>query len=294
MIKFNLVCFAALICLLLTPRIEAQEDNFPVSTEFYFGQKPPGDTPELFSPGVVSRDNYFEHSSAVFSPDLREVYWSAKADGKRYFDMFVSQFKNDRWTEPRIVSFLDTNYSSMGPAISPDGEELYFDKDNDIWVVKRQGGGWSEPERVSDISIPGRSEWIGSVTQDGSIYFKVTTISPRVDRIYVARRSADGFSAPSELGVNFQSGYVGIGGVYVAPDESYMILELQLDKRSSGLFVSYSIGENSWTPLVNLPLGFGRFPGVSPDGRYIFYVTHSGIHWVSANILERLRPDQSE
>ena len=102
----------------------------------------------MFSPGVGSRNNYFEHSSAVFSPDLRKVYWSAKADGKRYFDMFVSQFKNDRWTEPRIVSFLETNYSTRGPAISPDGKELYFDKNNDIWVVKRQGEGWSEPEYV--------------------------------------------------------------------------------------------------------------------------------------------------
>ena len=294
MLKFNLVCVAALICLLLAPRIQAQGDSFPISTEFYFGQKPPGDTPELFSPGVVSRDNYFEHSCAVFSPDLREVYWSAKADGERYFDMFVSQFKNDRWTEPRIVSFLDTNYSTLGPVISPDGKELYFNKDNDIWVVKRQGEGWSEPECVSDISVPGRLERIGSVTQNGSIYFKVITFNPRVDRIYVARRSADGFAAPSELGVDFQSGYVSIGGVCVAPDESYMILELQLDKRSSELFVSYSIGENSWTPVINLPLGFARFPGVSPDGRYMFYMTHSGIYWVSTDILQRLRPDQSE
>ena len=108
------------------------------------------------------------------------------------------------------------------------------------------------------------------MTQDGSIYFKVTTFNPSVDRISVVRRSADGFSVPSELGVDFQSGYVSIGGVYVAPDETYMILELQLDKRSCELFVNYPIGENSWTPVVNLPLGFGCFPGVSPDGRYLF------------------------
>jgi len=34
----------------------------------YLGQKPPGDVPELFAPGVVS-SVYIEHSSAVFTPD---------------------------------------------------------------------------------------------------------------------------------------------------------------------------------------------------------------------------------
>jgi len=290
--KHNMSCAVILVLFALTSLVGAQENDFPVLKGPYLGQEPPGITPKIFAPRFVSRNGYFEHSAAIFTPDLREVYWSAKANGKRYYEMFVSEFKDDRWTEPRVVSFLETNYSQLGPAISPDGNELYFSKNYDIWVVKRQAAGWSEPEYVSDISVPDRYERICSVTRDGSLYFTVSTFNPRVDQIYVARRSADGFSEPTKLGVDFQSGYLSIGGVYVAPDESYMVLELQLDHSSSELFVSYNSGDNSWTPAINLPLGFGRFPGVSPDGLYLFYVTHSGINWVSTSLIEELKQNR--
>jgi len=37
----------------------------------YLGQIPPGDTPVLFAPGVVSTGK--EHSAAMFTPDLSEM-----------------------------------------------------------------------------------------------------------------------------------------------------------------------------------------------------------------------------
>ncbi len=52
-----------------------QQSDFPVLRGPYLGQKPPGDVPELFAPGIVS-DVYFEHSGAVFTPDGKELFWS--------------------------------------------------------------------------------------------------------------------------------------------------------------------------------------------------------------------------
>ena len=39
----------------------------------YLGQTPPGDTPAVFAPGIVST-SHLEHSPAIFSNDGNEVY----------------------------------------------------------------------------------------------------------------------------------------------------------------------------------------------------------------------------
>ena len=41
----------------------------------YLGQTPPGDTPVVFAPGIVSTP-IIEHSAPTFSRDGKEIYWS--------------------------------------------------------------------------------------------------------------------------------------------------------------------------------------------------------------------------
>ena len=43
----------------------------------WLGQAPPGSTPKLFAPGLVSTRHH-EHSGAVFSPDGDEVFWTVR------------------------------------------------------------------------------------------------------------------------------------------------------------------------------------------------------------------------
>ena len=73
--KFKVICVVLLISATLAPCISAQQSDFPVLTGPYLGQNPPGVYPELFAPGIVSVEENFEHSAAVFSPDGSEVYW---------------------------------------------------------------------------------------------------------------------------------------------------------------------------------------------------------------------------
>jgi hypothetical protein len=85
-----------------------------------------------------------------------------------------------------------------------------------------------------------------------------------------------------------------LGGIHVAPDESYLVVELHLDPRTCGLFVSFKQEEGSWSDIVRLPTGWGRFPSVSPDGKYLFFMRREGIYWVSADIIEAARPGASQ
>ncbi len=65
--------FLALFCFVAAVNMIAC-DNGMDEAKLYLGQQPPGRTPEIFAPGIISTENY-EHSPAVFSPDLKTVYW---------------------------------------------------------------------------------------------------------------------------------------------------------------------------------------------------------------------------
>lgn len=61
---------------MLTPCVYAQQDDFPVITGPYLGREPPGDMPVLFPFDFVPQ-GYRLHSAPAFTPDGKEVYFSA-------------------------------------------------------------------------------------------------------------------------------------------------------------------------------------------------------------------------
>lgn len=73
--------YLILLMLALCLGLEAcpQEGSLSSVTGPYLGQKPPGMKAQLFAPGIVSTQ-YFEHSSPVFTPDLKEIYWSTQIE----------------------------------------------------------------------------------------------------------------------------------------------------------------------------------------------------------------------
>src|SRR5512135_965831 len=89
----------------------------------YLGQPPPGDKAELFAPGVVSSE-YFEHSSPVFTPDLKEIYWSTIIDKNNETvarPIFFMKIVDGVWTRPEVPGFAKKFACSESPFISPDG-----------------------------------------------------------------------------------------------------------------------------------------------------------------------------
>jgi hypothetical protein len=92
----------------------------------YVGQNLPGDTPELFAPGIVSTCK--EHSAAMFTPDGNEVWFARLFPSAIYF----MKQEDDKWTKPQVAPFsgqFDDLYpyaKDEYPYISPDGKYLFF------------------------------------------------------------------------------------------------------------------------------------------------------------------------
>jgi Tol biopolymer transport system component len=268
-----------------------QELELTELTGPYLGQTPPGSTPVLFAPGYVSRENAFEHSGAVFSPDGREVYWAAKPNGDPLFHIYFMKLVNGRWTAPAMTSFTQ-DYEGNRPAFSPDGRRLYYETIRNpvggpILFVEREGDGWSQPSAAPATINATGSERPFSVTGDGSLYFGRGV--RETDEVLVSRMVDGQLTSPVPVEGAIDSPDTELHA-FVAPDEDYMILEITNHTTYAALAISYCDGDGTWSEPVLLDFGWSRFPVVSPDGDHLFFMGREGIYWVSASFVEELRP----
>lgn len=283
--KTTLCALAAIVIPVSMAAGQADRNGSPVLKGPYLGQKPPGLTPEMFAPGVISRQDHFEHSAALFSPDGTEVYWSAKPNDQRYYRIFVMTMDNGIWSEPRVAEFCleDRSYESV--TLSADGRKLYYVGEGEQKYVEKENGAWSKPRPIPSPIDSEAEEKIWSIVNDGSVYF---IRFPGHD-VFVSRPVDGNYAAPEKLGPEINSSDARESSVYVSPDESTMIIEATKDAATAELFVSFRKDDGSWSERVKLPIAWGRFPSVSPDGKYLFFMTREGIYWVSAKIVESVR-----
>jgi Tol biopolymer transport system component len=285
-----LILFLVALCYQGPSTSPPNQDGFTQLTGPYLGQTPPGSDPVLFAPGLVSVDENFEHSGAVFSPDGTEVYWAAKPRGSRVFHLYFMRSVGGRWTTPRVAPFTE-RYDGNRPAFSPDGRTLYFETARNpvggpVLQVTREGDGWSDPAPLPATVNATETERVYGVAADGSLYFGRGF--GEEDQILVARLAGGQFSEPVPFGPADDSP-LSVLHAFVSPDEDYMILEGSDHSSNIGLTIRYRRRDGSWTDKVPLPFGWARFPVVSPDGRYLFFMGREGIYWVSTSFVEELR-----
>ncbi|UCC43347.1 MAG: PD40 domain-containing protein [Candidatus Zixiibacteriota bacterium] len=294
--------------------IKPDGSDYPVPRGPYFGQSPPGMTPEVFATGIVSGDTYFEHSSPSFSPDGRAVYWSVLTvhNGRRDEKIMFTELRDSGWTKPQVAPFNKEHHGG-GLAFSPDGKLLYFysarpfhrDEDGfteNIWALELDGGKHSEPFKLdSVISSHEHSERSPSFSSNGTMYFdrgRAGTID-----IYRAKHINGQYQEPEKLGAEVNTSASEYAPC-IAPDESFLVFSRFVDDESGKsvkLYVSFKRADGSWTKARclgdKLPLcNRARFPGLSPDGKYLFFCAHKDgrpdVYWVDARVLDELKPDE--
>lgn len=309
-----------------------RQSEFPVLKGPYLGQKPPGMTPELFAPGIITTE-YHEHSSPAFSKDGKEVYWSVFFNFWGPQVILYMQQKNGIWAEPEVAPFSG-QYTDGNPCFSPDGQKLFFESrrpgikgdpytgNMDIWIVHRTDNGWSEPENLGTIVNSDKWERGPSVSSNGNLYFCSWRDGGFGESdIYVCRFENGNYSKPENLGnIINTKGYESFP--FIAPDESYIIYESASDE----MFISFRKSDNSWSIPENLSEKLNsthdRFPLLSNEGKYFFFVSNrwlgnpyfdrrlnlrqvkekakslsnalGNVFWVDAKIIDELKPKELE
>jgi len=144
--------FSLATCLLIVAAIimNARQPEFPKLPGPYLGQKPPGMTPEIFAPGIISTNS--DEYGIAFTPDGNEFYFTRMGGALSQSTIMVMK---QEWSGPRVASFSGT-YADSEPFITPDGKKLYFGsrrplEDNEtpkrpsIWVTDRTDSAWPKP-----------------------------------------------------------------------------------------------------------------------------------------------------
>lgn len=313
--------FLALLSPLLLAPLHAQEDtkDFPVLEGPYFGQKPPGRIAEPFAFEMF--DSWFGsfHSNVVFSPDGREVYWQTGlagtelAGGRRLQAIFESRYEDGSWTRPQAAFFSSLTRVGIedAPFLSPDGQKFFFlscgpidegeecGKEN-IWMMDRHDGGWSDPEPLPPIvnSLEG-IHWQLSVDEGGDLYFGTWQGEDgerRTGEIYVSQYEDGEYSQPEKLGPEINAPGRYTRSPFIAPDGSYLLFNRSDETRLNILFISFRRSDATWTTPRDLTDILGRdgwCPIVTLDGRFLFFLaTEKGKirpFWVEAGFIEELR-----
>ena len=298
------ICIISVVIVSLTIII-AQQKDFPKLKGPYLGQKPPGMKPEIFAPGIISVDENFEHSAAVFSPDGKEVFWCTNVNGntdKRVagnLRLYTMKMVNGRWTAPRPAPFVKNIYVER-PVFSPNGSKLYIEyasdttqeSDFDIYVVERTEDGWSDPKPVSPLINSPAMERLHCVTADGSLYFSRDPFTTR-EEIFVSHWVNGDFTEPEKLGKSYNSDEYE-AAILISPDEDYMLIShCDTQHREVKFSISFKKTVGSWSDRIELPFYCGGFFALSPDGKYLFFM-NEGIWWVSTSFIDELKAKNSQ
>ncbi len=292
--------------LLIDKGAEDKPIQFPVLKGDYMGQKPPGDTPELFAPGIVS-SIWGLHSTAAFSPDGNIVMWAPMIEipGRIYSigGILMSERKKGRWTIPRFTPFTGDEDGDV-PFFSPDGKRVYFmsrkplpdepqTRKERIWYVNRIAEGWSSPKPVDPSVNDYPHHWQISVDAGHTIYFSSSVPEGHGEGdIYCSKLVNGKWQRPTNLGppINTDKSEE---MPFIAPSGSYLLFSRNYD-----LYISYRKEGGGWTEPVNLgePInspGIDICPIVTPDGKYLFFLSQRGgeshIWWVNAGFIKKLK-----
>jgi Tol biopolymer transport system component len=238
--------------------------------------------PQIFAKGVISKDLV---AAPRFSPDGKTLFFHKPDSLFGQYQIFVSYYVNDAWTTPVLPPFANREASEGDMYYSPDGSKLFFVSNREpadfperqwtygLWMVEKTDSGWSKPTYLSEaVNNPTESIAYPTVANSGNIYF--------ISNGFYVSRFTDGQYQPREL-IQFpdQAAPTADFIPYIAPDESYLLLSGREAEAGATMYIRYN-HNGVWSSPQQLSdkLKGGRFPFVSPDGKYLFFSKDDGIY----------------
>lgn len=280
---------AVLLLLILSLCRCSGKEDLPVLKGPYLGQQPPGMSPEVFAPGIVSTG--MNEAALTFSPDGNEVYYNITHLTHGFTAIVFMQQKNGQWTKPHVAPFSG-QFNDSDAFFSQTGQTLYFTSDRpigpegkagnlDIWFVERFESGWSEPQNLGSYINSEFLEVNPCLTHDGTLFFSSDRPGGFGSHdIYRSQFTGGKYTEPENLGesINTQDFE---SSPYVAPDESFIIFNVFAGTESetqSGLHIAFRRNDGTWTRALNMGEVINeqkpaKFAFVSYDGQYLFFTS---------------------
>lgn len=265
--------------------------------KLYLGQTPPGNTPVIFAPGIISLTDRRE-TKIVFSPAGNECLIGIGEAST--FKILYSKYENGLWSDVKPSAFI-ADGRAQEPFISPDGKKIFFTSHADIYVSSREGSTWSAPVKLESPVNTAAEEYHPTVTFNGTLYFCSMRDNSKGD-IYRSKYVNGNYTKVEKLDSLLHCKN-GAWDPFIAPDESYIIFT-SIYPDGYGMEDQYiSFNKNGqWTNPKNLgskintnKIEYGSY--ISPDNKYYFFSRPDGwgtnipadIYWVKADFIDSLK-----
>ncbi len=261
----------------------------------YLGQTPPGNTPQIFAPGIISIPGRKEYGISI-SPGGDEMLfalgnWPLKRT-------MIIKYENNHWTSPDTISFSTTR-SAEEAIYSPDGQRVYYYAYNppnpvggsDLCYSVKNGSAWSEPINLGTPLNTIQDEYHPCVVADSSVYFENVN-----GKICYSKFQNGNYLPRIILPALFNDPNMAWGNPFVSPDEDYFIFN---SSRSGGfggtdLYIAYKKNNGTWTNPKNLGNIINTATNecgseITDDNLYLTYVSNNDIYWVGSGFIDSLR-----
>lgn len=300
-IKFSVLVSIIFLSACKTEKSNTKDDDSSTKENLYFGQIPPGLTPEVFAPDIVSIDGRFE-GTVSFSSELTEMYFAADNKDEET-SIYFSKLEHDKWTPIKRVDFTNgEKKEEMHPFVSPDDKRIYFTAmdsafaDEKIWYVNRLGDSWSDAIML-DSPINEDLVFFPNQAKNGDLYY----FNLSKFKTYYAPNKNGEFPEVEEVAL--ESGH----HAFISPSQDYLIVTAQNDeedgRKDNDMYVYFKEKGDTWTKPINLGNTINtsfneKAPRITPDGKYLFFGRDeraiepglANIYWVSTDVIEKLRP----
>ncbi|MCP4723937.1 MAG: hypothetical protein GY863_02815, partial [bacterium] len=157
-------------------------------------------------------------------------------------------------------------------------------KDLDIWYVDRSGSGWTDPTWFEIINTE-NFEMQPTIAENGNLYYVGHFEKGRNNNgIFRCRYENGTYLKPELLGEYINSEQFQ-WTPFIAPDESYLLFSgIRENGFGSGdIYICFRQNDGSFGKPVNLGLSINtdmneRFPSISPDGKYMFFLSDKKLY----------------
>jgi hypothetical protein len=235
--------------------------------------------------GYAGRVTFFEPVAVIVGPPSairltespdgdHQLYGEPRSADRAGLQIRERHRRDTGWRAPEDVSF-NTEWNDFDPAFALDGTGVYFFSDrpggeggDDIWFVTLTGNTWGEPVNLGPpVNTPG-DEWAPTPLAGRRLLFSSDGHAGTGGQdLYIARRSADGWDAPENLGAPINSAADDYDAAFLTED-ALMLTRSDDPEGGSELFYSCR-SEQGFTepqlagPNVNLGGGWALGPSVS-------------------------------
>jgi Tol biopolymer transport system component len=248
--------------------------------------------PKLFGEGFISIRDRYEYGLSL-SPSGDEIFFTAEGgpEGSAKGLLVTRRSAEGIWSEPRVANLGGRGSWEFEAFHSPDGQSLLFTSEDEkggyrIWRAERSGEGWGKPSLL-DAPVNRSNVFWPSLSRDGTLYLTDIGKAVILSSEFRAGKYEEGRQILTRNTLHPS----------IAPDGSFILCN-----RAGGIYLSFRKADGSWSSLVDPGKEINTMnyeetcASLSPDGKFIFFSRYddlkgkSNIYWVSAAIIESLRP----